>query len=296
MAVLSGLIAAAGAVGAGAIAAGGAKSAAKTSAAAADKATEAQTQIYAQNKELLSPYVQQGLPATAQINALLGLSPTPQSYGQPTYSQEPMNALGGYPMTEDWSNINPTAMNGWEWGRTINAPMAPTQGTVGTTVSPQQAFDNFRNYTGYQFRLGEGMKAINSGFAGKGLLQSGAALKSLNNYGQGMASQEFGSYLNALGNQQSMGLSAAQATAGVGSGYANSLGNIAMANGANQANAQLAGASAMGGALNSLGTGLSGILGQQMATNSAVTRLTTPIAPVAVGGGLQPLSGGYGGW
>ncbi len=329
--VAAAAVGAVGAVGGGLIASGGAKSAAKTSAAAAADASAVQKDIYGQNKALLSPYVQQGLPATAAINSLLGLTqtPSPQSYGSPQATYQPANdyqpnalaqfsgqdgsAFGnmGSRMTEDYSYLAPNAMgdmssNGGGWlGGGNYAPQQPqaqsypTAGTVGTQVNPQSGFDMFRNSTGYNFRLNQGMNAVNSGWAGKGMLQSGAALKGLNDYGQGMASAEFGNYLNALGNQQAMGLSAAQATAGVGSGFANSLGNIAMQNGNNQANASLAGSRAMGNAVNGIGTSLGGIFGQQAATNNAVTRLTTPTASGTLyqgGGTFQSLPGGYGDW
>lgn len=89
-------------------------------------------------------------------------------------------------------------------------------GLGGDTEAANQAFQNYQNSTGYQFRLGEGMGAITGSSAARGLLNSGATLKSLTSYGQGLASSEFGNYLNALSsrysqleNQQQTGLNAA---------------------------------------------------------------------------------------
>lgn len=110
---------------------------------------------------------------------------------------------------------------------------------LGDAQQAQQAFDTYRGSTGYDFRLKQGLNAVTSGYAGGGMLRSGAAMKGLADYGQGMATQEFGNYMGALGNQQSMGLAAAGNLAGVSSGYANSLGSIYQQNGANQANAAL---------------------------------------------------------
>ena len=49
---------------------------------------------------------------------------------------------------------------------------------------------------GYQFRLNEGNKAIERKGASRGMLQSGRTLKSLTNWSQGLASQEYGAAYN----------------------------------------------------------------------------------------------------
>ncbi len=48
-------------------------------------------------------------------------------------------------------------------------------GTPGDKAAYQGAFDNYRNLTGYQFRLGQGMDALNTKLAASGTLNSGAA-------------------------------------------------------------------------------------------------------------------------
>ncbi len=118
------------------------------------------------------------------------------------------------------------------------APPKPTQGDTGvmpppnagggqgpvSNISPQNAaFNNYLNSTGYQFQVDQGNKAINQGYAAKGSLQSGAAMKALQTYGQNTATGFFKDYLGLLGNQQGVGLAGASAIAGVGSNYANSV-------------------------------------------------------------------------
>lgn len=106
---------------------------------------------------------------------------------------------------------------------------------------------------GYQFRVDQGQKALNTGWAARGLLNSGAAQKSALSFGQGIASEEYGNRFNQLAQQQGMGLGAASAQAGVSSNYASNvasqnnalagvLANSALARG--QANAQLYGTTA----------------------------------------------------
>lgn len=85
----------------------------------------------------------------------------------------------------------------------------------------QDAFRNFQNSTGYQFRVGEGQRALDNSFASRGIGQSGAAAKAALSYGQNIASGEFGNYLNALQGQQGVGLSAAGAQAGVSTNFVN---------------------------------------------------------------------------
>lgn len=126
-------------------------------------------------------------------------------------------------------------------------------------MNPQQAqnsaFDNFRNSTGYQFRLGEGMNALNSGFAGAGSIKSGAAMKEAMKYGQNFASNEFANYFNMLNGQAGKGLSAASAQAGVSQNLGNNLANIQMQQGENLANAALSKTNPLANGLSMLGGG-----------------------------------------
>lgn len=146
---------------------------------------------------------------------------------------------------------------------------SPVTQTTPTTAAPapangqsaqQNAFDVFRNSTGYQFRLGEGLDAVNSGWAGNGLLQSGAALRGITEYGQNFASNEFGNYMSLLSGQQGTGLQAAGAQAGVGVNYANAASNINSANANALSNAAVARAnnsnSTIGGIGNIFGSAL----------------------------------------
>lgn len=143
----------------------------------------------------------------------------------------------------------------------------PTSGTLPGSPTGQtaqeaanDAFDIFRNSTGYQFRLGEGLDAVNSGYAGAGTLQSGAAMRAINEYGQNFASNEFSNYLNALGSQQAVGAGAASSLAGVGQNFAGTVINSNNLNTTNQMNAQLSrgGNNALANFAGTIGGGLFG--------------------------------------
>lgn len=68
----------------------------------------------------------------------------------------------------------------------------------------------FTESPGYQFRMQEGQKAIERAAAAGGSFGSGTNLKDLTRFGQGVASQEYGDYVNRLLGLQQIG---AQATA-----------------------------------------------------------------------------------
>lgn len=134
-----------------------------------------------------------------------------------------------------------------------------------TPQTAQNAFQNYLNSAGYQFQVDQGNQAINQGYAARGSLQSGAALKALQTYGQNTATGFFKDYLGLLANQQGVGLSGASAVAGVGQNYVNSVssnnnnaasvqGNAALAQG--NAQAQMYGniAGAIGGVANAFGS------------------------------------------
>lgn len=127
------------------------------------------------------------------------------------------NALQSQIYGSNTANLSPFMQRGNAAGGQINALL----GLGGNSQAAGDAFGAFQNSDGYQFRKQQGLDATNAGYAARGMLQSGAALKALSDYGQNTASGEFGKYLSYLGGQQGVGLSGANALAGVGTNYAN---------------------------------------------------------------------------
>lgn len=251
------------------------KKSSKAQQAATDSNIALQRDIYGQNKSALSPFMERGNAAGSAINALLGLgapaSPQPSALsgfggGDPsigpyasgggfggvrTYGYEGMDGAQGQPYGA-LSGFNP----GWMQQQGPEVAQ-PTTAQIGPQQAATDAYNIFKQSTGYVDRLNEGYRATNAGYAGRGLVQSGAAQKALLKYGQQQASNEFGNYLGYLGNQQGVGLSGASALAGVGQSFANNVGNI------NQNQAQFTGQAAVARAnnSNSLITGISGAIG-----------------------------------
>jgi hypothetical protein len=75
------------------------------------------------------------------------------------------------------------------------------------------AMGNFTTSPGYQFRMDQGMRAVDASAAASGLLRSGAALKAQQTFGEGLAGSEFDNYYNRLYKLSALGENAATGTA-----------------------------------------------------------------------------------
>ncbi len=120
------------------------------------------------------------------------------------------------------------------------------------------ALKNFQASPGYQWRVGEGVKALDRSAASKGMLLSGAQAKGVTDYGQNQGSEEFGKYTNALAGLSGGGMSAALGTDNTNAGITNA-GNAlgfqgAMGQAAGYSNAANALASGITNGVKSLGS------------------------------------------
>lgn len=80
---------------------------------------------------------------------------------------------------------------------------------------------NFTATPGYQFRYNEGLRGVQSSLAALGMKNSGAALKGIDRYGQGIASEEYGNYYNRLAGMADNGQNAATNMANLRTNMAN---------------------------------------------------------------------------
>jgi len=102
----------------------------------------------------------------------------------------------------------------------------------------------------YQFRLGEGMKALDRQAAARGGLISGGALKAAQRYGQEFASNEFGNAYNRLASMAGLGQTATGAMGGAAGQFGANAGNLMTSAGAARASGYVGGANALTGGLN----------------------------------------------
>lgn len=158
------------------------------------------------------------------------------------------------------------------------ATTPPAGGTgAGAPTSALNAWDRFRQGTNYQWRLNEGANALTSNLA-RGTLDSGAAQKSILQYGQNFASNELGNYMNLLAQQQNVGLTAGNAVMGVSTNAANAVAAQNTNAGNAAANAALVGGQANAGMWGTIGN-TAGQLGGalfQYGMGGMQPRTTTP--------------------
>jgi hypothetical protein len=162
---------------------------------------------------------------------------------------------------------------------------ASTLPTV-TPVSAQNALSNFANSAGMQFALQQGANTLNNLYAAHGQIQSGAAAKALQSFGQNTALQNyFFPYMNYLTGQQNMGENAAAALNGVGSSYGANVGNLGQgyANGVTNINQ---------GAANAIGQGAYNI-GNAQANQAAINGYGQAGIGSAIGSGLGQIGSSF---
>lgn len=209
-------------IGAGALAAGASaysgNKAAGAQESAANAADQTQLQMFNTTNSEQAPYRQAGGQA---LNALSGF------YG-----------LGG---------VDTTAVGGTSTG---------PGGTAGGASSTPDYNAILSNLPGYQFQMQQGTQAINQNLAAQGLLQSGAAGKELAQYGQGLASNYAGQYVNGLQSLAGLGQSSTQASGQLGQQTANQIGSNQIYAGNAQASSYATTANAINGGLGNITSGL----------------------------------------
>lgn len=129
---------------------------------------------------------------------------------------------------------------------------------------------DFEKDPGYNFRMSEGLKALDRTAASRGGLLSGGALRGATRYGQDVASQEYqnaydryqtnrASILNPLQSISGKGQTTANTLGATGADYATSAGNAYMNAGDARASGYMGSAKAwnqaIGGGINALGQG-----------------------------------------
>ena len=102
----------------------------------------------------------------------------------------------------------------------------------------------FQADPGYQFRMDEGMKALERSAAARGGLLSGATLKGIERYGQDLASQEYTNAFNRYQTERSAQLQPLQSLAGVGQTTAQQVGQAGQTMASNVGEALTSGAAA----------------------------------------------------
>lgn len=117
------------------------------------------------------------------------------------------------------SRLDPYAKSGEQamsplTGLLLGKQYDPTTGDF-KDISQEERQNLFQKSPGYQFRLEQAQNALQASQAAKGGLLSGGAMKEMNAYTQGLASDEYGNYISQLGNLAGMGQNAATTQSGI---------------------------------------------------------------------------------
>lgn len=244
--------------------------AADTQAAAADRATQLQKEMFDKQVELQAPFREAGLTANNQLMYLLGLGSGGQTMSYDQLRQELAPQFTTTTTTQGTDSTNPMARffprvyEGTSYGGTSSTSTTVDEAALRQAIEArlrqqQQAAANaqgdpafgslmrrfsmqdFEADPGYQFRMDEGMRALEGSAAARGGLLSGAAMKAIQKYGQGVASQEYGNAYNRYTADQTNQYNRLAGLVNTGMGATNQTSNAA-ANFANNASSNIIGA------------------------------------------------------
>lgn len=232
---------------------------AQRSAAIADRQYQEETRDLIFDR--LNPYYQGGVAAQNALDFELGLGSRPTFGGTVPAIQSfyeggaPGQAGGGWNGAVTNALMNggrlPTSPAGaggvqkFRVGDQVFNTMEDAQAYANANRTGGTAYGGYTKTPGYDFRMKEGLNAIESSAAARGGLYSGAALKASQQFGQDYATSEYENYLAKLANRAGVGMGAATGQANAATNAAAGVSNAIGAAG----NAAAAGAIGRGNAL-----------------------------------------------
>ena len=225
----------------------------------ADKQLALQREIWEKQQADYKPYLEQGTWGINRLGDLMRNQTSAYDKSSGFNATIPMG-MGGVAIIGDGGTRKPTNnANGGQLNNPFDTYLA-SKGLAGGR------FDT--NNPAYQFQLKQGQQALDRSSAARGMGYSGAQMKAAQDYGQGMASQqydkeynratsEFGDYYNRLASLSQGGQQATTSLQNAGGQYANNasntFGNLASAQSSilgQQANARASGYAANANAFN----------------------------------------------
>lgn len=187
-----------------------ARAAAQSQLTATRESNELVRQMYERNLGLQAPQYRTGQLALSALSSGLGLGPVQAGpMAQPGAQTGPQGQLytNAQGQTVDAAGNIVTAMPGitpTQMGATqeeLAAAGQPFAGRLTETFKPSDLTMD----PSYQFRLNEGLRALQARGAATGMLQTGQGLKDITEYSQGLASTEYGAaYDRFMRNQEAL--------------------------------------------------------------------------------------------
>ena len=175
------------------------------------------------------------------------------AYGEAQGNFQKSGQLANDRFNETRGNLTP-----WlESGKGANALLSSFYGLDGNTALGDAALARFAQSPDYKFALQGGTAALDNSASAKGSLLSGNQLRAVTEYGQGLATQNLGQYLQRLGVMSGQGMQAAGQLGQFGAQHAAQQGTLGMQ---------------LGQLGTNLGTGVSSVIGST--TGNAANNLT----------------------
>lgn len=216
-------------------------------------------EIYGKNEATLSPFVQTGTAAGALLNDFYGIQPAAGKTDWAAYVNDDPAAYRDW--QTNWAGGQGALGNKTidEYGQFHYNLDGKRRDLTPFTSAPNTARSAFANYidnSDYAFQQQEGGNQVNSGYAGAGTVQSGAAMRALEKYRQNLQSGYRQQWAGGVANQQGVGVGAAGALAGVSTNFGNTIAASNSAASDARANAALSQQSVFGNALGTAGGAL----------------------------------------
>ncbi|WP_439684867.1 DNA transfer protein p32 [Cupriavidus oxalaticus] len=309
--VTAAVVGGAAALGGAALSASASRKAARASGDAATQAAQLQYDQYEQTREDQAPWRTAGNNALNELALRLGttqhvmgadLPKTRENFDSAAYLRANPDVASGWAGGDAFDHYD---MYGRNEGRQFTyAPEAFTkQDAINKQIDAARASGTYgsllRNFTtsdfeadpGYQFRLGEGQKQIESSAAARGGLLSGAAAKALTKYNQNFASNEFqnaynrfntnqGNTFNRLASLAGVGQTATNQLQAAGQNYANNAGQAAIYGGTQRASGYAGQANALSAGLGGVASAIGNIPFGSFAGNNPYGTYTAQTSPV----------------
>lgn len=232
----------------GVLSAGSAKSASNSQERAGREQVALARETRDLNRADLAPFLQGGLLGQQAYLSEMGLGAAPMIGG----TAPQINTITGTPTTyttgspDGPQTSTRPGVDSFQVGGQTFGTMDEAQAWANANKTGGTAYQGFQKTPGYDFQLGQGMDALQSTAAARGGLMSGSTMRAAQGYGQGLANQEYGNYMNRLAGLSSQGQSSAAMQADNNNNYAQ-MGTNALAG---IGNAQAAGAIGVGNAIN----------------------------------------------
>lgn len=275
-----------------------AKKGARAQADAAREANETERYIFDRNVELTEPQREIGQNALSALAFQYGVGEQPTFGGSAPFEIREINDAGavteeairagggkgegtilGYrDVTEPGSTrfaVGDQTFDTREGAQEYLDGLPRTGGTpferIAFPDAPDMSLQAFQSSPGYGFRVQQGEQGIERAMASRGMRHSGAALKALERFRQGIASDEYGAFynrrandynrnygavmdkVNALRGLAGSGAQATQAQINAGNQFAGGTSQNLLAAGRAQAQGYAGAANAVNGTINSLG-------------------------------------------